>query len=75
MTINMDGAATNTDLKMNIMDIRLRTMMCPAVMLAKSRTINTKGFVKTPINSTIGINGIGNFNHQGTPGVFTICNQ
>ena len=31
--------------------------------------------MKTPIISTIGINGIGIFNHHGTPGAFTICIQ
>ena len=45
------------------------TIMCPAIMLAKSRTINTNGFVITPVSSTMGINGIGNFNHQGTSGL------
>lgn len=52
-----------------------RMMMCPAVMLAKSRTISTKGLVKMPMNSTKGIMGRGIFSHQGTPGVLTMSFQ
>ena len=49
--------------------------MCPAVMLAKSRTISTNGLVNTPIISTIGMIGSGTLSHQGTPGVLTMSFQ
>jgi len=61
--------------KMKIKEIKDNTMMWPAVILAKSRTISTKGFVIIPISSTKGIKGTGYFNHQGTPGVLKICFQ
>jgi hypothetical protein len=57
----------------NISMIKLNTFMCPARILAKSRIISTKGLIIIlEENSINGIRGIGNFNHQGTPGVFTI---
>jgi len=52
MTINIDGAATNTDLKINIIEIRLKTIIWPAVILANNRIIRAKGLVINPINST-----------------------
>ncbi len=44
-------------------------IMCPAIMFAKSRTISTNGFVITPVSSTTGIKGMGNFSHHGTSGL------
>jgi len=52
---------------------KLKMMMCPATMFAKRRTINAKGLVKTPSNST------GNMMRKrtiiGTPGYQKICPQ
>ena len=50
-------------------------IMCPAAILAKSRTISTNGLVNTPTSSTTGIKGTGIFSHQGTPGELKICFQ
>lgn len=55
-------AVTNTTL------VRARMMMCPAMMLAKRRTVNEKGLVKTPMNSMVGIMGRGAFKKMGTSG-------
>ena len=47
-------------IKLAKMKIRLTntvTIMCPAIMFANNRTINTNGFVITPESSTIGIKG------------------
>ena len=68
-------SAALIDPKMKIKLTKPSTMMCPAAMLAKSRTISTKGLVMIPMISTTGISGIGIFSHQGTPGVFTISTQ
>ena len=59
-------APTNSCLNTKIKLIKLSTMMCPAVILANKRTINAKGFVIIPNNST------GNtiiLNGDGAPGV------
>ena len=37
-------------------------------MFANNRSVNTTGLDMNPINSITNINGIGNFNHHGTPG-------
>ena len=55
--------------KINIRLIKTVTIMWPASMLANNRTIKTNGLVITPESSTIGIKGIGNFNHHGTSGL------
>ncbi len=56
--------------KTNIKLTKTVTIICPANIFANSRTINTNGFVITPVNSTIGISGKGYFNHQGTSGLY-----
>ncbi len=61
--------------KIKIKLIKPKMIMWPAVMFANKRTINTKGFVNTPIISTIGMSGTGNFSHHGTPGALTMCFQ
>ena len=61
----IDAGPINRDLNIKTKEIKLRIMMCPAVMLAKSRIIKAKGFVSIPSIST-GIN-IG-FKSKGTPG-------
>ena len=63
-------AGLNRLAKIKIKLTKTVTIMCPASMLAKSRTIKTNGFVITPESSTIGINGIGNFSHHGTSGLY-----
>lgn len=60
-----DTGAIANDLKMNINEIKLNTMMWPAVMFANKRTINANGLDKTPIISTGIIIG---YNHHGTCG-------
>ena len=57
---------------MNIMQIKVITTICPAIILANRRAAKTKGLIKQPINSIKGIKGIGIFNHQGTPGALKI---
>jgi len=61
--------------KMKIRLKKPRAMICPAVIFANRRTINTNGFVSIPIISITGIKGIGSFNHHGTPGAFIISCQ
>lgn len=56
------------DAIMNIIHVMATAIACPAIMLANSRIINAKGFVKIPTNSITGITGIGAFNHVGTSG-------
>lgn len=55
--------------KIKIKLIKTVTIMCPANMFAKRRTIKTNGFVINPESSTMGISGMGNFSHQGTSGL------
>ena len=69
-TINPIAGAI--DPKININVINASNTICPAVILANKRIASTIGFVKTPISSTKGINGIGTLSHQGTPGVLKI---
>ena len=67
-----DTGATATVLNMKINDINAKMIMCPAVMLAKSRIINEIGLVNIPMIS-IGIRKI--FIGTGTPGIQKICFQ
>ena len=60
------------DCTINIKEIKLNIVMCPAVMLANNLIINTRGFKKTP-NISIGVN-ISNTG-LGTPGIAKICCQ
>ena len=57
---------------MKMSEIKLSTMMCPAVILANKRIIKAKGLVKT-LNISIGIIS-GNI-QVGTPGGAKICFQ
>ena len=50
---------------MNIREIKLKIIMCPAEMLANSLIIKAKGLVKIP---TISIGIIMGINAKGTPG-------
>ncbi|MNL50913.1 hypothetical protein D3C87_1739700 [compost metagenome] len=58
------GAMANVS-KIKIRQIKLSTMMWPAVMLANKRIINAKGFEITPISSTGIMIG---YSHHGTSG-------
>ena len=58
--------------KINIKEIKLRMMMCPAVMLAKRRIINAAGLIIKLSNSTgakINLTG------TGMPGAHNVCAQ
>lgn len=47
-----DTGAMASDLKMKIREIKLNTIMCPAVIFANNLTINANGLESTPITST-----------------------
>ena len=53
---------------MKMIQVSANAIACPAIILAKRRTIKAKGFVKIPKISITGINGTGTFNHAGTSG-------
>ena len=57
---------------MNINDIKLKIIICPAEMLANSLIINAKGFVNIP-TSSMGI--IIAIYTKGTPGGLKMCPQ
>lgn len=61
--------APNKLLKIKIKLIKAKIIMWPAVIFANKRSVRTIGLETKPINSITNINGIGNFNHHGTPGV------
>ena len=63
------AAVPNNPVNMNIILINTVTIRCPAIIFANKRTIKTNGFVINPDSSTMGIKGMGNFNHQGTSGL------
>ena len=65
-------AAAYTVLKINTKQTKLKTKICPAVILANNRIINEIGFVNTPINS---IGAKNNFIDQCMPGIQKICCQ
>lgn len=48
--------------------VKARMMMCPAMMLAKRRTVSEKGLVNTPMNSMVGMMGSGALRKIGTSG-------
>lgn len=65
-------AEAYTVLKINMIQIKLKTKMWPAVMFANKRIINEIGFVNTPINS---IGAKNNFMLQCIPGIQKMCSQ
>ena len=69
---NKDAGASQMLLKINISDIKLNTIMCPAEILANSLIINEIGFIKIPKNS---IGAKNNFIGTGMPGIQKICFQ
>ena len=60
--------ATACEATRKMMHVMATAMACPAIMLAKSRIISAKGFVKMPTNSMRGMMGTGHFSHMGTSG-------
>ena len=69
---NIDPGETQTLSAINIKDIRLNIIMCPAVMFANKRIISEAGFIKIPANSIRAKKG---FNGTGTPGIQKMCFQ
>ena len=72
ITKRIETGATRSDSKMKIRQIRLSTIICPAVMFANKRIISANGFEKIPMISTGIIIGK---SQKGTPGVAKICLQ
>lgn len=56
----------------NIKEIKLNTIICPAVMFANKRIIKEIGLINIPINS---IGAKNNFIGTGTPGIQKMCFQ
>ena len=67
-----ETGATQILLKININEIRLNTIMCPAELFANNRIINVSGLTNMPKNS---IGAINNFIGTGIPGIQKICFQ
>ena len=67
-----EAGATQILLKININEIRLNTIICPAEMFANKRIIKDSGFINIPKNS---IGAINNFIGAGMPGIQKICFQ
>ena len=69
---NKDAGASQILLKINISDIKLNIIICPAEILANNLIINEIGFIKIPKNS---IGAKNNFIGTGMPGIQKICFQ
>ena len=67
-----ETGATQILLKININEIRLNTIICPAEMFANNRIIKVSGLTNMPKNS---IGAINNFIGTGIPGIQKICFQ
>ena len=65
-----DTGAIIIVLKMKISEIKLKIMMCPAVMFANKRISRATGFARIPITSTGIMIGA---SQTGTPGVAKTC--
>ena len=72
ITKKIDTGATDSELKIKIRQIRLNTIICPAVILANNLIIRAKGFENKPIISTGIIIGK---SQKGTPGAANMCFQ
>ena len=68
----IDAGAIQTLSAINIKEIKLNTIICPAEMFANNRIISEIGFMNMPINS-IGARNI--FMGTGNPGIQKICFQ
>jgi uncharacterized pyridoxamine 5'-phosphate oxidase family protein len=71
-TKKIDTGATERELKIKIRQIRLKTIICPAVIFANNRIISANGFENNPIISTGIIIGK---SQNGTPGAAKTCFQ
>lgn len=67
-----ESGATQIVFNININDIRLKIITCPAVIFANKRIINAIGFTNIPIIS-IGIKN--SFIGTGKPGIQNMCFQ
>lgn len=67
-----ETGATAIDLKTNIKPIKLKTIICPAVIFANKRMVNDIGFTNIP---TISISARNIFIGTGTPGIQKMCFQ
>ena len=68
----IDAGAIHTLLAININEIKLSTIICPADIFANKRIIKEIGLINIPINS---IGAKNNFIGTGTPGIQKICFQ
>ena len=69
---NSDAGANQILLKINMSDIKLNIIICPADMLANNLIIREIGLIKIPKNS---IGARNNFIGTGMPGIQKICFQ
>ena len=69
---NSDAGANQILLKINMSDIKLNIIICPADMLANNLIIKEIGLIKMPKNS---IGARNNFIGTGMPGIQKICFQ
>jgi hypothetical protein len=69
---NTDAGEIQTVFAINIKEIKLNTIICPAVMLANNRIINEIGLMNIQLNSMGAKN---NFIGTGTPGIKKMCFQ
>ncbi len=69
---NSDAGANQILLKINISDIKLNIIICPADMLANNLIIREIGLIKIPKNS---IGARNNFIGTGMPGIQKMCFQ
>ena len=69
---NNDAGANQTLLKINISDIKLNIIICPAEIFANSLIIRDIGLINIPKNS---IGARNNFIGTGIPGIQNMCFQ
>lgn len=69
---NSEAGANQILLKINMSDIKLNIIICPADMLANNLIIREIGLIKMPKNS---IGARNNFIGTGMPGIQKICFQ
>ena len=69
---NSDAGANQILLKINMSDIKLNIIICPAEMLANNLIIKEIGLIKMPKNS---IGARNNFIGAGMPGIQKMCFQ
>ena len=67
-----EAGANHKLLNINIRDIKLNIIICPAEMFANNLIISEMGFIKIPKNS---IGAKNNFIGTGIPGIQKICFQ